>query len=116
MSFLRITLLQLTAVSDDDTENLNKADWACRVAKDRGADMALFPQIWNIGYAPPFPEAWDDPWRPDKEAERQAWRERAIDERDPYLQHFSDLAHELDLAIAITYLERWPHAPGTHSC
>ena len=67
--------------------------------------------MWNIGYSPPFPEAWDDPWRPDKEDERQAWRADAIDEQHPYLQHFFDLARDLDMAIAITYLERWPIAP-----
>lgn len=46
-----------------------------------------------------------------RRADRQAWRERTVGETDPYLQHFSDLAHDLDMAIAVTYLERWPEGP-----
>jgi predicted amidohydrolase len=111
MSLLRVALLQLYPEPADETANLEKAESACRIAKERGADIALFPEMWNIGYAPPFPEAWDDPWRHDKEAERSAWLARAVDEGHPYVQRFIDLSRELEIAIAITYLERWPQAP-----
>jgi predicted amidohydrolase len=111
MSTLRIALLQLYPEPSDESLNLKRADWACRTAKERGADIALFPEMWNIGYALPFPEALDDPWHPDREPERLAWKARAIDEQHPYVQHFVELARELNMAIAITYLERWPEAP-----
>ncbi|WP_067929343.1 carbon-nitrogen hydrolase family protein [Alicyclobacillus shizuokensis] len=111
MAVLRIALLQLKPESLDEIANLQRAELACRTAKERGADIALFPEMWNIGYTFPFPEADRDPWRPDKEAERQAWRARAVDEQHPYVQHFFNLAAELEMAIAITYLERWPGAP-----
>lgn len=31
-------------------ENLNKGVAACREAKERGADIALFPEMWSTGY------------------------------------------------------------------
>jgi len=111
MSVLRVGLLQLHSEPADEMANLEKAEWACRMAKESGADIALFPEMWNISYAPPFPEAWDDPWRSDKETERSAWWARAVDEEHPYVQRFIEMARDFDMAIAITYLERWPDAP-----
>jgi predicted amidohydrolase len=67
-----------------------------------GADLALFPEMWNIGYT------FFDPAQP---GERERWLAQAVGPGDDYLRHFQNLAQELDLAIAVTYLERWPGAP-----
>lgn len=49
---LRIALLQL--LPDNSTEsNLAKGIAACRSAKDQGADIALFPEMWSSGYKIP---------------------------------------------------------------
>ena len=65
-----------------------------------GADIALFPEMWNNGYT--FPD------RPDG---HEAWLAQAISQDDAFVTHFQVLAQELRMAIALTYLERWPQAP-----
>jgi N-carbamoylputrescine amidase len=126
MTSLTIALLQLTPVGSDQAANLAKGDAACRRAAAMGADIALFPEMWNIGYtsyAPPSTGA-SDLWRApqrwngqaeapdlDRTAARQAWQARAISRDDPFIQHFRRLARELGMAIAITYLEAWSGAP-----
>ena len=47
-----IALLQLTALGQDQDANLEKGADFCRDAKRMGADLALFPEMWNIGYSP----------------------------------------------------------------
>ena len=44
---LNIAFLQLLPGKTQE-ENLEKGLQACREAKERGADIALFPEIWNI--------------------------------------------------------------------
>src|SRR5215475_1689152 len=44
-------------------------------------------------------------------AERERWRETAITRDDDFITHFRNLAGELRMAIAITYLEKWNDRP-----
>ena len=37
--------------------NLEKGIEACRQAKEKGADIAIFPEMWSCGYAFPHDEA-----------------------------------------------------------
>ncbi len=92
-----------------------------------GADIALFPELWHIGanhFVDPYWDGSYDIWRgmnqwhkeerhPDQEFQEQIrrWHTRAIGRDDPYITHFQRLAQELQMAIAITYLERWPGGP-----
>ena len=46
----------MTAHSNDQAANLVKGEEFCRRAHAMGADIALFPEMWNIGYAPYSPE------------------------------------------------------------
>jgi predicted amidohydrolase len=39
------------------------------------------------------------------------WQAQAIGRDDPFILHFRGLAADLDMAIAITYLEQWDPAP-----
>jgi predicted amidohydrolase len=79
----------------DLAANLAKGEAFCRRAATMGADVALFPEMWNIGYAP----------CPSDVEGRAAWRALAVKQQSEYVTHFMALARELDLTIALTYLE-----------
>ena len=136
MAELTIALLQLTACGNDQEANLRKGEAACRRASAMGADIALFPEMWSIGYtfehpahegAPDqraedespddlwrAPELWEgaaDPLTPALRDAIAAWQAQAIGRDSPFVEHFRALAREQDLAIALTYLERWDGAP-----
>jgi N-carbamoylputrescine amidase len=98
---LRIALLQLEPPPDLESA-VTVGEEACRRAAALGADLAVFPEMWSNGYALP---AHDDP---DGAAALAA---QAIASDGPYMEHFRVLARELDLAIAVTYLEKWRDRP-----
>jgi len=99
---LTIALLQLAAEGPDQAHNLEKGLAACRQARALGADIALFPEMWNIGYTLPD--------LADAAAVRQ-WASWALDEEDAFVVRHRELARELGMAIALTYLQRWQPAP-----
>jgi predicted amidohydrolase len=100
MSILRVALLQLPSCGEDTERALRDGERACRDAAARGADLALFPEMWQIGYSPA------------PAGERLAqWLGLATGVDGPFVGHFRALARELELAIVITYLQRWPGAP-----
>jgi predicted amidohydrolase len=101
MSQLRIALLQMTACGDDQDANQAKGETFCRRAKEMRADIALFPEMWNIGYTP----------CPSDDEGRNRWQAQAIGADDAFVTRFKELAKELDMAIALTYLERWAGTP-----
>jgi N-carbamoylputrescine amidase len=133
---LKVALLQMTACGDDQAANQAKGEAFCRHAREMGADVALFPEMWNIGYtfdrqsaagAPDHPseqpnsgDLWRAPelWKPDdprsdrvpQEVIRR-WRALAIGRDSDFVIHFRRLARELEMAIALTYLERWDGPP-----
>jgi predicted amidohydrolase len=101
MAVLRVALLQTASAGANPTENLNRGLDACRTAAANGADIAVFPELWHIGYQP----------CPDDPEGRRAWQAQAIEPTDPWLEAFRDQARKLDMAIVVTYLQRWPGAP-----
>jgi len=101
---IRIALLQMTSCSDL-AANLAKGEEYCARARDMGADIALFPEMWSNGYA--HCDASNLP-------EREAWQAGAVDRDGEFVGHFRRLARELNMAIALTYLERW-HGPPRNS-
>jgi predicted amidohydrolase len=109
---LRVALLQMNATGADQEANRRKGDACCREAKARGADIALFPEMWNIGYT--FYSGCADNLRtigaesPAECRARAEWQALAIGQGDPFFTHFQHLARELEMAIGLTYLERWP--------
>jgi N-carbamoylputrescine amidase len=102
MSLITVALLQMTACGNDQDANRSKGEAFCRRASEMGADIALFPEMWNIGYTS------YDPVQPNA---RQRWEAQAIGLDGAFITHFRTLAQELRMAIAITYLERWEGAP-----
>ncbi len=127
MTTLTIALLQLLSAGFDQDANLAKGEEFVRRAAAMGADIALFPEMWNIGYRFFVPkdyahsDFWCHPARwqrgevqpsPQFIEERRAWTARAIDHTSPFFTHFQSLARQVHIAIGLTYLEDWlPAAP-----
>ncbi len=99
---LTIALLQLVSHGLDLDANRVTGEAACRRAAQMGADIALFPEMWSAGYT------FFDPAEP---GARQAWHDHAIGMDSPFVTHFRDLAREMNMAIALSYLQQWPLAP-----
>ncbi|HEX7102827.1 MAG TPA: carbon-nitrogen hydrolase family protein [Nitrolancea sp.] len=126
MHRLTIALLQMTSYGSDQDANRDKGTDFCRRSKLMGADIALFPEMWNVGY-PPFdgvlpnsgniwrsPAVWEATERPTLPVDpeiRRRWQAGAIERDSAFVRHFQTLARELDMAIGLTYLERWDGAP-----
>ncbi|MEX2205255.1 MAG: carbon-nitrogen hydrolase family protein [Myxococcota bacterium] len=89
---LKLALLQLVACGRDRAANLAKGERHCREAAARGAELALFPELWSAGYQP-----FDD--------------SDALEPDSAFVRHLSALARELGLAIALTFLERTARGP-----
>jgi predicted amidohydrolase len=102
MAILQIGLLQMQPVYDGEDAAAAKGEEFCRQARERGADIALFPEMWNIGYS--FPDASD----PEAVAR---WMSRAAADDSEYVLRFRRLAAELGMGIAVTCLQAWPGAP-----
>jgi predicted amidohydrolase len=111
-----VALLQMVAHDNDQMANLQKGEAFCRRAHALGADVALFPEMWNIGYTAYAPYVWEEDYDPlaidvEEAALRAAWQAQAVGPDDDFVIHFRNLAQELEMAITLTYLERWPGAP-----
>ncbi|MGH9855893.1 MAG: carbon-nitrogen hydrolase family protein, partial [Blastocatellia bacterium] len=102
MKVIKVALLQMMGCGHDKADSLAKGDAFCRRARAMGADVALFPEMWSIGMK------FFDPRQPGGRAQ---WQAQAISRDDPFVVHFRNLARELRMAIALTYLERWDGAP-----
>jgi predicted amidohydrolase len=89
MSTIKIALLQMTACGDDQEANLTKGETFCRQASDLGADIALFPEMWNIGCT------FYDSAQPEAHA---IWQVQAVSHHDNFVKHFKALARELGMA------------------
>ena len=87
---LNIALLQLLP-GEGLAEQLEKGKAACTMAKDKGADIALFPEMWSDGYFLP--------------QEEEALKALAIPAEHEWVRAFGALAAELEMAIGITFLE-----------
>lgn len=97
--YFSVAILQLNAVNNSN-ESLIKGIEACKKAKKLGADIAVFPEMWNIGYE-----------MPDDNENVNIWLQKSILENSNYLLKFKELAKELNMAIAITFLEKTDDLP-----
>ena len=100
MTDLRLALCQ-SASGGDPRANLAKGLALCSRAAEEGADIAILPEMWQIGYAP----------CPEDAAGRAKWQEMAITRHDPWVGAFRQAAADLEVAIVVTFLERWPGSP-----
>ena len=96
MKKLTVALLQILPAKTR-AENLQKGIEACREAKKSGADIALFPEMWSDGYR--IPE------------DIEALKTEAVCADGEFVSAFGKLAAELNMAVGITFLERWEPLP-----
>lgn len=115
---LCIALIQRSSAGNDIVTNMRLADEACRDAKALGADVALFPECWSVGYTSRHGLRFDPVqlWRgpdlgPAGEPLAGGWDGLAIAADGPELRQMQALAAELDMAIVFTFLEEWPGGP-----
>lgn len=98
---LKIAFLQLIpGVNIED--NIEKGIKACRKAKAEGADIALFPEMWSSGYVFPHNREWLE--------------QNSVSLESEYVKMFSEIAVELDMAIAVTLLEKHEPKPRNTVC
>ncbi len=95
-------IMSAETVRRHQEENVRHAEAFCRQAAAHGADIAVFPELWNIGYAR---------FEGTKKKAIEEWCKLAVDRDSAYIRHFMALARELNMAIAVTYLEKWDPAP-----
>ena len=86
---LKIAFLQILPGKTTE-ENLDIGRKACIEAKEKGADVALFPEMWSDGYYMP---------------QDGTVGELSISKDSGFVNAFRDLAAELQMAIGITFLE-----------
>lgn len=96
MKKLTVALLQILPAKTR-AENLQKGIEACRKAKKSGADIALFPEMWSDGYR--IPE------------DIEALKTEAVCADGEFVSAFGKLAADLNMAVGITFLERWEPLP-----
>ncbi len=83
---LKIAFLQILPGKDPD-ENFLIGKKACIEAKEKGADIALFPEMWSDGY--------------DLPQDHDQLNALANEKESAFLNGFRDLASELRMAIGI---------------
>lgn len=93
---MKIALMQLLPAGSEAENRKKGAEW-CRRAKDAGADVALFPEMWSCGYS--FPRDVD------------ALRAAAIAADGDFVNSFGELAARLQMAVGITFLEQYEPSP-----
>lgn len=93
---IKIAFAQILSGKNSE-ENLSIGKKACSEAKEKGADIVLFPEMWSDGY-----------FLPQDETEL---RKLAIRKDSDFINAFSDLAANLQMAIGITFLEAFDPKP-----
>lgn len=88
---LQVALLQLLPGQGLEKQ-YEIGEAACRQAKELGADIALFPEMWSDGYEIP--------------QDAEELEALAIDADSAFVRGFGRLAAELELAVGITFLEK----------
>lgn len=94
---MKIALLQMTPCGTLK-ENLQKGIKYCKKAKERGADLALFPEMWSNGY-----RIYDRP--------AEEWTAEAVSVQSEFVAAFGCAAKQLHMAVGVTLLEKYENAP-----
>jgi len=97
-----VALLQMRPDGNNVDANLAKAELFCREAAAEGADIALMPEMWSIGYTR---------FDADKPGAREEFYKDALAIESPAIQHFAELARELDMAVGVAYLQAYSPLP-----
>ena len=95
----KVALLQIKPRGNDHDKNLEAGLRYCRDAKALSADLAVFPELWSIGGG--LGPATD----------QRSRISAAIDRDHEFFRSFAAAARELEMNIAITYLESFRPKP-----
>lgn len=101
MEKIKIALLQLAGTGTTQG-NLQKGMEFCQRAKEQGADIALFPEMWSTGYHIP--------------REPEVLKDMAVAADGEFVAAYGNLAKELHMAIGITFLEQHEPLPRNTIC
>lgn len=101
MKNIKIALLQIMP-EDSINKNLEKGIDYCKRAKEQGADIALFPEMWSVGYNIPL--------------DINKLKESSIEINSPFINAFRTLSKDLNMAIGITFLEKNEPLPKNTIC
>lgn len=93
MTIFKIALLQIAPTGSMQGNLIKGLDY-CRQAKHSGADLVLFPEAWQAGYDPELMDT-----------------ESAIDNSHNFITKHVNLAKELQMAIAVTYIKLDSNGP-----
>lgn len=89
----KIALLQLSPTNSVE-QNVAKGLNTCKKAQSLGADLVLFPEMWQLNYNSNLMALGN-----------------AIDHSDTFIQIFCKQAKNLNMAIALTYLGKGKNKP-----
>lgn len=101
MKNLNVALLQIASTGTLEG-NLKKGIEYCRKAKNMGADIALFPEMWSTGYH--ISENIEE------------LKKSAISVDSEFVNAFGAIAKELNMAVGITFLEAHEPLPRNTMC
>lgn len=101
MNSFKVAMLQI--LPENTTKgNLEKGLEYCRRAKAAGADIALFPEIWSNGY--------------NLSPSAEELKNSAVEPEGEFVLAFRDIAKELNMAVGITFLEKFEPLPKNTLC
>jgi N-carbamoylputrescine amidase len=111
---VKVAMLQMVACNTS-TECMATAESEIRKAASAGADIALTPEMWSVGYASQFPKGQIgvDGWSRDQIKEAYAWTKLSQTVQGVYISKLKSLAVELDIAIAAGMMRRDSGLCGT---
>ena len=101
MKSLKVALLQILPEKTLE-QNRQKGFTYCKKAKEMGADIALFPEMWSVGYC--ITEDVNE------------LKASAVSADSVFVNSFGELARELQMAIGITFLEEYEPLPRNTLC
>ena len=113
---LKVALIQKSAAPNDPDKNMELGISYLEKAKELGADLALFPEMWSTGYAEPFFDALNHPDNRHYVYERQKWSELTLTPSDSFVQAFCNTAKKLSIGVVLTGLFSGKKAPATLLC
>ena len=96
MDNIRIAFLQIAPTGSVEG-NMEKGRTFCKKAKEQGADIALFPEMWSSGYQ--IPE------------DVNQLKALAVSKDSEFIRCYQKLAKELNMAVGITFLEAYEPLP-----
>jgi predicted amidohydrolase len=104
MNKVTVALLQMNPCSQwaHPDQTIKKGLDFCHRASEAGADIILFPEMWNTGYFK-F-EAGDG-------ETHERWLSQAVTIESEFIRAFQEAARSLGSAIAVTYLEKTREKP-----